>query len=872
MIKSLKEMKKILLFVLSSIFCIFNAGGAVRDENTVVRGKNNVITTQKPVVRSISNRSAVKKTVSARTNSGVSVLKSRSSSTPAKTARTTATRTSVITARRANVPKQNVSARAATQAGNVATDTRTGLAYEQCKTAFFTCMDQFCELKNDKFKRCSCNDRVFKYQDVLDNYQEVSEHLTEFKENLDAVGLTKEQATSMKTASEGEDALTEDKSASKQLLQAIMNAIKGEDSSVGGKYKNLNSLVISPDMSNAFGMNDYGQVVAAYNGTNLYKAVYPKCRTAVKDDCNDASLQRAVNAYLMAIEQDCNTVESALTTTQKTLRASTYEGSAMLDLARVENRQKHNADDVATCLVNVETAIQSEEVCGAGYHKCLDNGQYIDIVTGAPLTGVKDFYKLGTLLTFKNNENIQNQKLSTLSSNQQFVNFFESKTKKFAKDALDRCTEKSDQVWREYLDRALLDIYYAQQSKVKTIQDSCLSLVAACYDNQNTAIKEAMANLTGDYTLTLEPATINLTNEMCSDYIESCNNMFVTMSGDVVKQYMQNKIQADSETACRAIVQKCFDGFGGPAYENFYYKQNGLFASGKAIEWFTLYNCSSETGCDKTQYVSQCAKELANTPGCQDTGMIERVFGGLDKYEIIADWKYAYKYINPNNPTNTFDRNLRPHGVASEVYSKIIDTLSVQCEQLGGYFVEPQYAQMYGYEPDSFCNITRQFSSPKSIYEELNDHYHFVSPNNGSTGENMCPAGYKEKIDVQSWGACSCWENGNYRSKNGTIARCRPLLRVLDEKSDSISEQDIEPLCSETLLKPPADGIYTENKYTKNLWCQQNIKSSKGQICPYTKTSTNNAEDILTNQVLHNDAQGNTEDTSSPKTYCASAD
>ena len=55
-------------------------------------------------------------------------------------------------------------------------------------------------------------------------------------DGLSEGGMTYEQAIAMKTAAEGEDALTEDKSASKQLLQAIMNAIKGEESSVSGKY------------------------------------------------------------------------------------------------------------------------------------------------------------------------------------------------------------------------------------------------------------------------------------------------------------------------------------------------------------------------------------------------------------------------------------------------------------------------------------------------------------------------------------------------------------------------------------------------------------------------------------------------------------
>ena len=71
----------------------------------------------------------------------------------------------------------------------------------------------------------------------------------------------------------------------------------------------------------------------------------------------------------MAIEQDCNTVQTAIENTQKQMKAAVREGSAMLDLARVENRKKHNSSDITTCINEVETAILSEQVCGANYHK-----------------------------------------------------------------------------------------------------------------------------------------------------------------------------------------------------------------------------------------------------------------------------------------------------------------------------------------------------------------------------------------------------------------------------------------------------------------------------------------------------------------------
>ena len=159
-------------------------------------------------------------------------------------------------------------------------------------------MDQFCTLKNDDYRRCSCSNRVYDLTETRNVLQQAGEQLTVFTENLNVVGMTASQAAAMKTASEGENALTADTSASKALLQAIMNSIRGTDSSVGGKYSDLNSINISFDTTNAFGLADAGQAIASYNGQNLYSAVYPQCRSAVKADCNDASLQRAITARL----------------------------------------------------------------------------------------------------------------------------------------------------------------------------------------------------------------------------------------------------------------------------------------------------------------------------------------------------------------------------------------------------------------------------------------------------------------------------------------------------------------------------------------------------------------------------------------------
>ena len=525
-----------------------------------------------------SVRSAVNTTISR--NSGTYISSGRGTS--GRTATTPRTATNNATVSRAATD---------TDTSTAMSQTRTGAEYEQCKSAYFNCMDQFCQLKNDDYRRCSCSNRVYELAEIRGVMQDASDQLTVFTENLDVVGMTAEQAKAMKTATEGENALTSDTSASKQLLQAIMNSIRGEDASVGGKYSDLNSITLSFDTANAFGTMDTGQVIAAYNGENLYTAVYPQCRAAVRADCTDAQLQRAITAYLMAIEQDCNSVASAIENKQKQMKSAVRESSAMLDLARVENRQKHNSDDLATCIANVESAILSEEVCGAGYHKCLDNGEFIDVSTGAPIAGVENFYELGELLKFSENVDAADQKLAKNVANRAFVQSFENRVKKFAEPALDKCTEIADNAWSEYLDKAMLDIYYAQQAKVKEIKQGCFDFVSACYVNSESAITAAMQAVSGSNAVLLQPHQVKLSHEMCNDYINSCNMMFYDETGgqNIITDYVNNRQDTDLLDACRAVVKQCFDNFGGTGYENFYYPYSGLFKEGEALDWFTLY-------------------------------------------------------------------------------------------------------------------------------------------------------------------------------------------------------------------------------------------------------------------------------------------
>ncbi|MBN1324744.1 MAG: hypothetical protein JW974_00805 [Alphaproteobacteria bacterium] len=799
-------MNKLFAFILCAFISIGFANAAERSDNSITRQKNTI--QQTSVQRStIAQKTSDRTARSASNNTQAREILNRDNLASRTTESTTNKRGT--TARTATNQKTKITVVRASVDSTAISETRTGAEYEQCKNAYFTCMDQFCTLKNDDYRRCSCSDRIYELSDVKTVMQDANDKLTAFTENLDSVSMTAAQANAMKTSSEGENSLTSDGSSSKALLQAIMNSIRGEDTNVGGKFSDLNSINLSFDTANSFGTMDAGQAVAAYNGKNLYTAVYSQCRTAVKPDCNNASLQRAVTAYLMAIEQDCNTVETSINENKKKMTAAVREGNAMLDLARVENRQNHNSDDMTACMNNVEKAVLNEEVCGTGYHKCLDNGEFIDISTGAPIAGVVKFYELEGLLKFNESSNVADQKLSKVSNNRVFVQNFENRVKKFAQQALDKCTEDADTVWSDYLDKAMLDIYYAQKAKVTEIKQGCFDFVSSCYVNGDNALTAAMKELLGDTSVILQPDKITLNSAVCKEYVESCDNMF---DGNIVKQYIESRKDTDTLSACRAVVKQCFDKFGGTNYENFYYPSSGLFSIGEAVKWFSLCD-----GVNCTNYISECAKQLSKIDSCSSKDMMTKAFGGLD-YMPDEDGKYGL--IKDDNTWGK--RAIRPSGVATEIYYQIIDTLSTQCNNLQGRFVELQFLKtdMYN-DPDNICL--------SSFRSSTNGEYYTLASLYGvGNGEDMCPRDYNLAVDTQSWGACLCWENGARRSEWGTNVKC--VAKIPTTSADGIACGNAT---GSGLINPPV-STGTVN------WCIQGILSSTNQVCPFKATGTAN--------------------------------
>jgi len=798
--------KYILLLFLLSI----SATASVRDNGFVVKretsDKNIIELPMRSAKRTIKNNDKQNEKLSSRSATNIHSINQNTKTHEKHNINVRSTASSNVASRSGS---KKVFSRSATVSKDtsVFSSTRTGQIYETCKSSYFTCMDQFCSIKNDKFRRCSCSDKVYSLEDTKSVLHEAGEKLTDFKKVIDSVGMTEKEAYAARTSSEGELALEEDKSLSKGLLQAIMKSIRGDEAKVGGKYSALNSINTLENMNDSI---DAVKSMANYNGKNLYDLSYNQCRTAVDGDCNKQSLQRAITAYLMAIEQDCTTVKKSIDETKKKMSVAVRETNAMLDLARIENRKKHNSDEYVKCLENLENAILSEEVCGKNYHKCLDNGRYIDVKTGKPIPGVADIYKMNHLLYFEGNNELKqlNKCVDNNSSSsgylcslqkendKTFRKNFELKIKQFAEVPLDKCREIKESVWEDYLNKAYDEIHHAQLAKVNEIKESCFDFVSTCYMGKKKSLENAIKNIGSGYDEVLKPGQISLSNNLCQEYVNTCDNLF---GKNIISEYINEKRDVDTLTACRAVAKQCFDKFGGKNYSNFYNLHSTLLKKREALNWFSLYTYSNLNP-DSKGFLSQCAKQLSEISECnkkdiiKNKNIIELVFGGFDKINTSITKNPRISNYSADNIGNFIIRDV---GVATEVYNKVLSILINQCNQKGGIFYtlrdldrmkihdkEKDFIEIVNFDED-FCRVNREIGKFR-----VKDKHHEYGEQNidlGSCGDNnssdfsievcgssplygncnnkkrcmvldnyVCPFGYSDEIDTDSFGLCYC--------------------------------------------------------------------------------------------------------------------
>lgn len=531
---------------------------------TTAAVKSNTVTGRATAARTATdNTSAARTTVSPRGTHGA-IVQSRPAPTTARTAtstvartamptRTTATSTSdrtAVPARTAIPSRARAAATTTTARTAVNTELRDaimGRDYKTCRQVYYECMDEFCANKDTQLKRCACSTRLHEFDRVKKQLANVDEKLLDFNQRLLTVNMDKEDAEALFTATEGELAFNQkDTSASKKILDEISKKLNsGGDDSFS---QNLSAISLSLNTDAAFDNVDslMGASTTTKEGVGLYNAALPVCREMAAEVCDEESLSLAESGYQMAIEQDCNTIAKTYETQTDQAREKILEGSALLDISRLDIYQKRNSDDILTCKKKMLDQLYDTSVCGTDLDKCLDmSGQYIDPSTGQAFL-TTNLASLASLITRPEG----GQTWTGAPGNDRFVSYLNSK-KKYLEPAMENCQDISDYVWDEFIEDALSQIKLAQESKLEEVRQSCTTLTAQCLADTAKSISDFDARALSTFGVKADKTV----NDMCNSVKVACTALLETVGGD--QDWVGGMTEIATDKTYETIMQTC---------------------------------------------------------------------------------------------------------------------------------------------------------------------------------------------------------------------------------------------------------------------------------------------------------------------------
>lgn len=493
------------------------------------------------------------------------------SNTPQNRTTVTTGRTAITTTPRATGASHATNARATTtsrvmgasRATNARTTTKTqisraatnnelrdaimGRNYTACRQVYNDCMDEFCANKDTQLKRCACSSRLHEFDRVKKSLANVEDQLLDFNQRLLTVNMDKEDAAALFTATEGELAFSkQDTSASKKVLDEISKKLNSNSND--SFNQNLSAITLSLNADAAFDNVDslMGASTTSKEGVDLYNAALPVCREMAAEVCDEESLKLAESGYQMSIEQDCNTVAKTYETQTDQAREKIREGSALLDISRLDIYQKRNSDDILTCKKKMLDQLSNTSVCGDNLGKCLDmSGRYIDPSTGQAFL-TQDLANLSTLITRPEG----NQTWTSAPGNKRFIAYLDSK-KKYLEPAMENCQDISDYVWDEFIEDALAQIKLAQESKLEEVRQSCTTLTAQCLSETAKSISDFDARALSTFGVKADKTV----NDMCSNVRNACTALLETIGDD--QDWIGGMSQIATDKTYDTIMQTC---------------------------------------------------------------------------------------------------------------------------------------------------------------------------------------------------------------------------------------------------------------------------------------------------------------------------
>ena len=470
-----------------------------------------------------------------------------------------------------------------------------GAEYTTCRDSYFSCMDQFCAVQNEDYRRCVCSSRLKDIQGSEKQIAQTKDSLRDFQDiNIDAISKTSAEVKAMGSATEGEAAMKKDKSESAKTLNNISNVLKDTKQSATNNKdsadKKLQAIWSTTDLIG-------GADIANLTGESLYNAVHAQCAEIVKEDCKETDLKMVTSAYGMYIENDCEVLANNLAGQKTSANAAIRTTRHQMQDARLENYNAHNSLSLNDCIAKVREDLTQNTACGKNYIHCLDiTGKFLNQETGEPLY-TAEFYHFMDQISLSGD-------VLTNRQNTEFVKVLQSK-RAYAKKSLDLCVDDADKVWNEFLRQAIVEIYQGQKQRVQQVKAECLNVVNKCYLDKSEQLKNFSDN-SGAVSL---GQTLETSEEMCKEKLATCSNLYGGGS-----EGLKILVSTMSGITDATIGQSC------PALLDTFIKKTCAVSTNDSVHSFP-YSCRTYAPGDK---------RYANTALCNTT-----VINPFDKSNLL---------------------------------------------------------------------------------------------------------------------------------------------------------------------------------------------------------------------------------------------
>lgn len=551
---------------------------------------------------------------------------------------------------------------------------------KSCQEQYNECMDQFCAVVDANQKRCSCSANLSKYANVQNAVTNANNELNSVAQRIRYVGLSADEIRAIMTETEAEAELdnSRDTSETRSMLSKIESLIQdpttrvttsGGDSDFGLDidldFSNTDADIFSLDF-----LNTNNDSISSKRGTALYNAAKKRCRV-ILNNCTDvgATSNQITGNYDLAIDKDCIAYEQGLKKMNETLQSNVRSAGLMLQKARLAVLQNKNQYDAKGCIGVLETCMTDDMVCGSDYAKCLDpTKKYIDengkVVLGQDITNITDF------MAGFNNANINAEMLSAATSatiNDTYckqnndgscvVKYLLSKigTGATVKDGglcravLDKCQQYTynlsgdkynpyNDVVVNYVQRAMVNIKSAQHQIISDYASSCMTDVAACYNQQVTQVNSwssvaSVSSIRGVMTGACRNVALTCAYAVFANMCDAGMNNAINW----VLQSTESSTQTtdgDNCTPCDAShPDKCINGISEIFYQSLLCPENSEYTINtgtpsnymlggyvnkqcKCIDGYTVFNGACLQTCPQSKY----RDEYGSCKEC-DTGL-----------------------------------------------------------------------------------------------------------------------------------------------------------------------------------------------------------------------------------------------------------